>query len=98
MTMQPIDVPPGSRKEPSAAERFAARQVEPPAVDEPADELSAPSERFVSLRAVTDTLSMILVVLGLSVGVAAAWLAGGRVPGLATLGGALIALGILLTL
>lgn len=98
MTMQPIDVPAGPRRDQSAAERFAARQVEPPPADEPADELNAPPERLVSLRAVTDTLSMILVVCGLSVGDAAAWLAGGRVPGLAALGGALIALGFLLTL
>lgn len=95
--MQPIDVPADRTREPTAAERFAARQG-PEQAGEPADELSPPPERFVSLRAVTDTLSMALIVLGLSVGDAAAWLAGGRVPGLATLGGGLIALGLLLTL
>jgi hypothetical protein len=97
--MQPIDVPADrGNREPSAAERFAARQVPDQPAGEPADELSPPSERLVSLRAVTDTLSMVLIVLGLSVGDVAAWLAGGRVPGLATLGGGLIMLGFLLTL
>jgi hypothetical protein len=57
-----------------------------------------PRERLVPLRTVLDFLSIALVVVGFAVGTATAWVAGGTVPGLATLAGSLIAVGILLGL
>jgi hypothetical protein len=47
----------------------------------------------VRLRTLTDALSMVFVVSGLGLGTTAAWVAGGRVPGMATLGGSLLVLG-----
>jgi hypothetical protein len=93
MTDSAFDVPAGQRREPTAAERFARRQLDPhQGADEP------PRERTVRVRAVLDALSIILVMVGLTVGDVAAWIAGGTVPGLATLAGAIVVLGLLLTL
>lgn len=90
MTESAFEVPAGPRRELTSAERFAGRAApEPAPPDVP--------ERVVSLRALLDSLSMALVVLGCGVGVAAAWLAGGTVPGLSTIAGCLIFLGLLLT-
>lgn len=59
-------------------------------------EEETPEPRMVPLKAVLDAASILLVVAGLSVGVVAAWLAGGRDAALGALAVALIVLGTLL--
>jgi hypothetical protein len=90
----------GGAREPSAAERFVRRGGTVTTVGSATQPGSPEPEpdRFVSLRALLDSLSMALIVTGCSVGTGAAWLAGGDVPGLATLAGCLIGLGLLLTI
>lgn len=59
--------------------------------------VTAPARSFtLRLRTLTDLLSVLLIVAGIAVGDTAAWLAGGRVPGLAVLGACLVLLGLLL--
>lgn len=72
-------------------------QGAPAAEPEYAPELDR-RDRVVSVRAILDALSMWFIAAGGGLGVAAAALAGGTVPALATAGGVLIALGLLLTL
>jgi hypothetical protein len=73
---------------------FARGYMEPT----PAEQLAADpeSERTISAALVRDLVAFGLVGTGAVVGDTAAWIAGGVVPGLATLAGLLIALGLVL--
>lgn len=93
MSEQAFDVVPTGPTEVGAARRFARAVNEPPAEDQ--EQLPATVERTISVRALRDVLSLILVVLGLATLSTAAWFEG-LVPGLAATGGSVLILGLLL--
>lgn len=91
MSAQPAERTPYDGLRVESKEKGAA--LEPDYAPEPGDRTLS-----LSVRAVLDALSMWLILVGGCLGVAAAAVAGGTVPALATGGGVLVALGLLLTL
>lgn len=91
----PFEVTPDRPRDMSTGERAARRLSGMPPADV-VDEVEF-IERTVSVRAVLDSVGTGLITGGFAVGDTAAWMAGGKIPGLATLGGALIAIGVVLT-
>lgn len=95
MTGMAFEVTPENRPPPERTRRFAGIVGGRTAADTDDVDDTAP-DRQVSLRAVLDIAGGACLVGGMACGDAAAFMAGGKIPGLATLGGCLITLGVIL--